>query len=450
MSNSQWNNNKNPPDQPAGHGLSALLGASTLMFACRVLGAGLAFLTQLLLARWMGAHQLGIYVYAFSWLIILSTIIGIGYESASFRVIGQALSNRRYDLIRGFLRRGRQILLIIGLSAIVILGSVLFYFDGVVDAEYRNTLIIALITVPVYLIAVFHEAVSHAFSWFAMMILPNSVIRPLILLIIVTIVWSFDGNLDSERVMIYQLIAMISVVLGHYLIFRKKLAAILGDARPVYLTRTWVRIGLPQLVPVLYISFLPEISVVMVGFFLPPDQVAVFSIAFRVAMLISFMIFAVDSIFRPKAALLYAEGNMAQLQKLTSQSTQLMFWPGLACVVLFLVFGRYILGFFGDEFVAGYEVFALLSVCQLIIVFTGPVASLLNVTGHQDYSLMVFAIALFILMILDAVLTPILGMNGAAIGVILVTAIWNGWMLTLVKRHLKIHPTVLSFGYQYK
>ena len=450
MSPSSDNNKNKPTEKSSNHSLSNLLGASSFIFACRISGAGLAFLTQLLLARWMGAYQLGIFFYAFSWMIILSTIIGIGYESASFRVIGRALSEQRYDLIRGFIIRGRQILLSSGFITILLLGGILLSFDGIVNPDSQKTLLIALIIVPVYLIAVFHEAVSHAFSWFAMMALPNIVIRPLLTLILVAITWYSTGTLDAETVMSYQFIAMLTVVLIHYLLFRTKLTKEIGKPQPSFMTRSWVRIGIPQLVPVLFIGFLAEINVVMVGFFLPPDQVAIFSIAFRVAMLISFMIFAVDSMFRPKAALFYADQDMPALQKLTSQSTQLMFWPGLFCVILFIVFGKFILGIFGEEFVAGYEIFALLASSQLIIISIGPVASLLNVTGHQDYSMMVFGVALIILLILDAILIPIFGMNGAAIAVVLVTAFWNIWMLILVKRVLKIHPSVLSFAHEYK
>lgn len=425
-------------------GLKALLGTSSIMFLLRVTGAAAAFLTQMLLARWMGAHELGIYVYAFSWMIILATIISLGYEMACFRVIGQALSENNHGVIRGYLRRGRQLFWSLGVASSLMLAFLISTVDGLVDPAYRTTLLIALIVLPVYLTAVLHEAISHAFSWLYMMILPNTVFRPLLLLIAVAIVWWWQGDLTAVEVMSYQLAAMILVTTLHFFVFRKLLKKHLDDSPPHFATRQWIRIGLPQLVPMLYISFLPEISVIMVGFFLPADEVAIFSVAFRVAMLISFMIFAVDSIFRPKAALLYAEQDHDELQKLTSNCTLLMFWPGLICVIVFVLFGQWILGFFGEEFIAGYRVFALLSACQLIIVFFGPLSSLLNVTGHQDHSMVVFSVALLAILVLDVLLVPTLGMTGAAIGVIAVTAMWNLWMNQLVRKHLNIHTSLIS------
>ena len=260
MSKTQANMGGKPIEHPISSkrftGISSLLSASTFLFGCRVSGAAIAFLTQLLLARWMGAYELGIYVYAFSWCIILSTIVGLGYEAASFRVIGQALSNKRFDLIKGFILRGQQILIVAGLVTVLVFGLVINFSDGIVAPDYKHTLIIALITVPVYLIAVFHESVSHAFSWFAMLILPNTVIRPLLLLLTVVVVWFTTGSLSSKNVMIYQLSSMIIVVLGHYLIFRKKVHEVIGDTFASFETRSWLRIGAPQLVPVLFIGFL--------------------------------------------------------------------------------------------------------------------------------------------------------------------------------------------------
>lgn len=442
-------NNSNSAEKDGDHGLASLLGTSSFMFVCRVAGAGLAFLTQLLLARWMGAHELGIYVYAFSWLIILTVVVGIGYEAASFRIIGKALMEKRLDIIKGYIVRGRQILFTTGLISTLLIVTGLWTFDEIIDLDHRNTLLIALITIPFYLIAVFHESVSHAFSWFVLMILPNTVIRPLLLLIFITGIWLTTGSLNAETVMSFQLLAIILVIIGHYVYFRPKLAKMLEDVKPTYETRSWIRIGLPQLIPVIFLGFLAEINIIMIGFFLPADQVAIFSIAFRVAMLISFMIFAIDSAYRPKAALLYADQNMPALQKLTVSSTRLMFWPGLLCITLFIIFGEHILGVFGEEFLAGYEEFSLIALSQLITVSVGPVSSLLNVTGHQDYSLMVFGAALFILLILDAILIPKFGMTGAAIAVVIVTAFWNIWMLVLVKKHLNIYPTILSFFHRF-
>src|SRR5437879_445123 len=40
-------------------------------FAIRVASAALVYLAQILLARWMGQHEFGIYVYVWTWVLLI-------------------------------------------------------------------------------------------------------------------------------------------------------------------------------------------------------------------------------------------------------------------------------------------------------------------------------------------------------------------------------------------
>ncbi len=52
-------------------------GAATA-FGIRVAGAAVAFLSQIVLARWMGRHEFGIYVYVWTWLLLLGSLVRSG------------------------------------------------------------------------------------------------------------------------------------------------------------------------------------------------------------------------------------------------------------------------------------------------------------------------------------------------------------------------------------
>lgn len=57
-----------------------------LAFAVRVLSAGLLYLTQIVLARWMGGFEYGIYVSVWTWVLILGGISHLGLNLASIRL----------------------------------------------------------------------------------------------------------------------------------------------------------------------------------------------------------------------------------------------------------------------------------------------------------------------------------------------------------------------------
>lgn len=433
----------------AKHELKKIIGGSAFVFICRVSGAGLVLITQILLARWAGAEELGVYVTAFSWCVVLSILAGMGYPAAAFRVISQALAADRIDQVRGFIGRGRQIIFMSSLVIVAILAA-LILFTEIVAPERRDTFLIALCIIPMLALIHLQDGLTHAYSWFVIRFLPTPVLRPLLFLNLICYWWFSQGVITAEKIMLLQLVAMLVIGIGQYWLVRRKLVRVLGKVKPTYETRTWTRVSMPLLIVLLFTQFYAEMNVVIVGMQLPANEVAIFNTAFRVAVLIAFIINAVDGIVRPKAARFYVEGNTDALQKLVARSTQLMFWPALLVVILIAVLGKWILGLFGAEFVVGYNALLILAIAQLFLTIAGPVASLLSTTGFQDHCLYVFASALVATVVFNIALLPHLGIDGAAISVLLVTGFSTIWMHTLVVKHIGIEPSVLALRHAFK
>jgi len=64
-------------------------------FAIRVTGAITIFLSQILLARWMGSAEFGIYVYAWTWLQMVGDIIHLGLPLTAQRTIPEYTQSRQ-------------------------------------------------------------------------------------------------------------------------------------------------------------------------------------------------------------------------------------------------------------------------------------------------------------------------------------------------------------------
>src|ERR1700704_682401 len=73
------------------------------VFLVRVASAMLALVSQVLLARWMGSFEFGIYIYVWTWVLMIGALSDMGLSSAARRFIPEYIEHEVLDRLRGFL-----------------------------------------------------------------------------------------------------------------------------------------------------------------------------------------------------------------------------------------------------------------------------------------------------------------------------------------------------------
>lgn len=426
------------------HDFFRLLGGSIYVFVFRVMGAASVYLTQVVIARWLGAEALGAYVYAFSWLVMLAVISGFGFPAASFRFLGHALEHGDRAALWGYLRRGGQFVIGGSLLLAVVAATTVWLADGLVNPEYRTSLLIAIATAPLMALIIFRTAVAQAFSWFDLAVVPQDAIRPFVFLLLLSMLWWADIRFDVDHVLLLQFAVFAVFALLIDLLVRRRTAANIEYAEPRFETRLWLRTASPLLIIILFSGFFSEVNMIVVGSYLPPDQLAVFNAAFRTAFMIGFGVTAVDTMTLPKAARFHAAGDQASLQRLIFHATQMKFWGALLGVLVFALYGRLILSIFGEGFEQGYHALLILAIAMLVIAATGAVTELLSISGNQDHCLYVFVAAFALTLLLHSLVTPRYGIEGAAWSVLGVVVSYSLWLHWLVIRKLGILPSVFG------
>jgi Polysaccharide biosynthesis protein len=86
-------------------------------FLIRVVSAAVLYLSQVLLARWMGSFEFGIYVYVWTWVLLIGTMANLGLATAAQRFIPEYAERKAHDLLRGFLAGSRW--LVIGIATAI-------------------------------------------------------------------------------------------------------------------------------------------------------------------------------------------------------------------------------------------------------------------------------------------------------------------------------------------
>jgi O-antigen/teichoic acid export membrane protein len=305
---------------------------------------------------------------------------------------------------------------------------------------------IAMICIPFYSFIRLYSSFAHGLSRFPLTYLPNVVLRPVLFLGAVALAWWTGVTLSAERAMgIHGALIVFIAIVQVALFFRGPTLALLRNI-PQYETKMWLRTSAPLLLITLFTQYFAEITIVLISPHVSPEELGVFNVSYRTALLIAFGLSAVNSVLMPAASRLYAQGDIEGLQTLVRQTTLLKFGPSLGAVVVVVVFGREILSIFGEGFEAGYEPLVILCLAQVLRSAVGPVDMLLRVTGHQDRCLLVFGVSLVLAVLLNLVLVPPFGILGAAVGVFIVVGFWSGWLHSLVVRYLGIKPSVFALA----
>src|SRR6188472_2567078 len=133
------------PAPPAGliARLRSMLGGSSeasltkrlagTIFIIRVVSAGLAYLSQILLARWMGGSDYGVYVYVWTWVLLLGSMLDFGISASAQKIIPEYRASGDQALLRGFLTGSRWMTLLASSTMALLLAGLVYLLSSSID-----------------------------------------------------------------------------------------------------------------------------------------------------------------------------------------------------------------------------------------------------------------------------------------------------------------------------
>src|SRR4029078_11828503 len=151
-------------------------------FVIRVAGAAVIFLSQILLARWMGGVEFGIYVYAWTWLQMVGDIIHLGLPLTAQRIVPEYTQRNDLDGLRGFLLGSRWIVFAAA-TAVAVLGA--YAVDALERSLDRGTIMplyLACVALPLYAVSSMLDGLARPYNAINIALLPPFVLRLLMLI----------------------------------------------------------------------------------------------------------------------------------------------------------------------------------------------------------------------------------------------------------------------------
>lgn len=412
----------------------SVLVQSTIAFAVKGLGAVAAFLMNLVLARSLGVDEAGYFLLAFTVITFLSALARCGFDNVILRHTAAAISKQDGASVRSQLFRA---LLIAGLVSVVV--SVALYLGAEVWAVHLfnkpafgpvlAAISPSLITmVGLWLIALSLQGVGRVSS----AILSMNVLANIVFVIVLLLLGIKIGR---EAAFAYSVgsWAVLAVV---FVYWWRSVPNNEPEVRYTISTKAMLASAWPLWIVLLMGQFIQWTGQFVGGAYLPPDQIAHLAVAQRTALLVSFILMAVNMVVGPRFAALHAAGDMDGLRNMALTAVRLMALGSMPVVAVMLIFPGFLMGLFGEGFIGGALLLQVLAIGQFINVLTGSVGYLLTMSGHERDLRNTLLIVAPISVVITFILVPLYGAFGAALSTALAVGAQNLLAVYWVKRRL--------------
>ena len=410
-------------------------GGALFTFGIRIASAAIAFASQVLLARWLGAYDFGVFTYVWVWVNVLGTLCAMGFSTSSVRFLAEYAKPRLHGLARGFLRFGRAISAGVGFAAAFAGIAVLHFFPQVAEDYYVKPMSIGFLALPAFAVTDFHDGVGRARSWIGLAFIPPYILRPLLLLVFIAAAAIIGLNCSATLAAAALTAATWITAITQFVLQHRRFTRDMPGEGARYKPRLWLGVSLPLLLLESFALLMMNIDILLLELFVTPDRIAVYFAAARTISFISFIHFAVSAVAIRRFALAYAERDAGRARAQLAKFRNWTLWPSLAAAVVFLGLGKFILALFGPEFPSAWPVMFALVSGHLARALAGPAESLLVVSGHQTYTAIVTGVTAALNIVLNLTLIPRYGLTGAGAATAAAFA-FQALLLTLAARRV--------------
>lgn len=370
----------------------------------RLVTAFLGVVSTVLLARWLGADGLGVYLTLSAWVLFLTHPAQLGLGETAVREIAALVGQDRLEAVWAAVRD----FLVLGLLGALAAGAAMLVVAATFGTIPSNTGLWAAVWVTssalMGLITSFGRGFMNKWAIADSGQFISSVI--FVLTLLTALLFNHQGS-SSLAFALKAGASVCGLVTIFFIILRlhpqKGKATILtlrGMRRPSvhWLTKSW-----PILVHHLIRGLLVHADIVLLGLVRPMQEVAVYGIASRLVTLIAFPMVSLHSALAPIISKLHTAGDHQGLQKTVRRAVLLCGIPALIGFAALALAGPFVLThFYGEVYKTGFSVLIVLSLSKLIYVFSGPAGLTLLMTGWQR--------SMFRITLLSAVIMVVLGL----------------------------------------
>ena len=424
-----------------------LLNGGVLSLIVQIQHVAIQLVTVVLLARTLAPDGYGVYSFSFAIVALVQLIHNSGLNNTVIRYGAQYRAKGKRELFMGLWMFGFAASVAYGLCVafVLVIATQLDWLpeSSAVSAE---TLLIALISIIFLPLLSFLGASIRVIDPGVKGQFPQFLIKPWILITILILCILFSPQLISANIAISMqgLAAFITFFVALYW-FNKYRSQQLKVSYLAYEVRAWLSAMLPLFLLGSLMLINTHADVLMLGIFGTSHDVGLYKVASSGASIVGLALAAANIYLAPKVAETFSKGQLDSLQRLLTLSARSTFAVAVVSASIFFLFGSELLEVvFGQAYRSAYGMLLILTLGQLINVGFGSVVMVSNMTTDEVGATKIAGLAAFINILLNVLLIPKLGGQGAALATTTTMLIWNSLMFIRIANRTGLNTTVIS------
>jgi O-antigen/teichoic acid export membrane protein len=373
-----------------------LLSGSAWALSGKIITALAGLATYALIARLLPPSELGVYSIAYSMVLLGGTVGTLGLNNTVVRMVAESMGLNQPGRARQIVK---QVFILSGFGALLI-GSIYWLAGGMIAAQFlklpRHSAVSVLICAWM-IVAIFQQLVSETFRGFhevSWATIVGGLASGLIFIGGLGTIW-LAGQATLAAVLICAVGSVAATVAAGGLVLFKKVSKLpkqAGAKDGVTLVEA-LHVSWPLMVTNLTHFAVTQADVWILSAFRSQEELAIYSAAARLITLVVMPLVLLNAVIPPIIAELHVQGKKAALETTLRSTAALAGLPALIVLLAFVFLGKPILALiYGEFFVKGAAILAILSCGQIVNVWAGSCAITLVMTGNQN-SRMAIAIA---------------------------------------------------------
>jgi O-antigen/teichoic acid export membrane protein len=409
----------------------------------KALSLALVMLVAVLLARRLGPTEYGRLVYVQSVAFIIASICTLGLRDAANRIVARYVARYRRKLLARFILFGIVIIAVASCIVVPVVYFILLEASSTFEA-YRFPLITIFgIVISLALLSFLGPALVAMGRPVLSFALEN--VGPRLPLLVVLLACTIAGApLTAESALDFTILGNIvpAVLLAAFIFVPSQL--LIGVLkRPYHLVRTgkaWLSISLFMMTsPVISMVF-SETSMIVLGAYAEPAEVAFYQVARRVSELAIVCGAVAIYIALPKIARYYTLRQYDRLQHTVDIANILTIIPSISVTLILILGGDKLLLVFGPDFSGAYAATLILTIGRTVDQLFGPALEILFMTGQQVTATWINVVYGVLSISLSFALIPHYGQIGAAFATVSVGIVWKLNLYLIVRQRSGVQP----------